>query len=184
MWISSGSTAGVIPLGLYEDYSEKDARKVEEGPDNRQGGWISRRMVMAMVLVAIVATGVVLTASALGVFKRLSCALNPSISTGQVHFTIVMSGQGFNDSMTHYPVPWPILNVAACQTVSIHVVNQDTRDAHGFAITHYFTSGVILSPGQTHDVVFTASQTGTFLVYCTIICPIHVYMLDGKLNVS
>ncbi len=160
------------------------SRKVEEGGDNTQGARISRRVIIAIVLVAVAASGAVLTATALGVFNRLNCLLNPSTSTGQVHFTVVMSSQGFNESMTHYPNSWPVLNVAACQTVTIHLVNQDTSDSHGFAITHYFTRGVALKPGQTYDVAFRATQTGTFLVYCNILCPIHIYMLNGKLNVS
>ena len=161
-----------------------DAGKVDEGGDNKQRPRISRRMIIAVVLLGVAVTGTVLTATALGFLNRLSCQLNPSLSTGQVSFTIAMSGQGFNGSVTHYPDPWPILNVAACRTVTIHLVNQDPRNSHGFAITHYFTRGVVLQPGQTYDVAFNASQIGTFLIYCTIICPIHVYMLNGKLNIN
>ncbi len=155
---------------------------VSEG-NNKLGGRISRRMVIAIVFLAVIATGTVLAANALHIFN-LGCLFDPSSSTNQIHFTIIMSHQGFNDSKTPYPNSWPILNVAACQNVSVHLVNEDPTEPHGFAITHYFNSGVVVRPGQTDDVTFTANQRGTFLVYCNIFCTIHVYMLDGRLNVS
>lgn len=100
-----------------------------------------------------------------------------------VHFTITMTNQGFNDSRTHSS-PWPIMNVAIGQSVTIHVENNDTVESHGFVITHYFDAGVKLRPGESHDVVFVATQTGSFLVYCNIVCSIHQYMLNGQLNVN
>jgi heme/copper-type cytochrome/quinol oxidase subunit 2 len=100
-----------------------------------------------------------------------------------VRITIIMSEQGFNDSKAH-GVPWPIMNVTKGQNVTIHVQNDDTFYPHGFVINHYFDAGIKLGPGQAHDIMFVADQTGTFLVYCNIICPVHQSMLNGQLSVN
>jgi heme/copper-type cytochrome/quinol oxidase subunit 2 len=70
------------------------------------------------------------------------------------------------------------------QSVTIRVENNDTVEPHGFVITHYFDAGVKLGPGEFHDVIFVASQTGSFLVYCNILCSVHQSMLNGQLNVN
>lgn len=100
-----------------------------------------------------------------------------------VHFTITESNQGFNDSASNSS-PWPVMNVFAGQIVTILVENNDTSSAHGFVISHYFDTGVQLRPGESHTVTFVANQTGTFLVYCNIVCPVHLSMQYGQLKVN
>jgi heme/copper-type cytochrome/quinol oxidase subunit 2 len=92
---------------------------------------------------------------------------------------------GFNGSK-HHPAPWPVMNVTLGQNVIIHVVNNDTVEAHGFQVIHYFDTGILggLAPGKCYDVKFTANQEGSFLVQCNIGCSIHNFMQNGKLNVN
>lgn len=91
---------------------------------------------------------------------------------------------GFNGSRFH-AFPWPVMNVSQGQNVVIHVVNNDTAQAHGFSIRHFLDSGIIVNPGQCHDVRFTASSTGSFTVFCQIFCTIHFpWMQNGQLNVN
>jgi len=93
---------------------------------------------------------------------------------------------GLNGS---YYVPtnetWPTLNVQLGQTVSIHVINCASSEAHGFAITYYDDNSIIaVQPGHSYDVTFTASRAGTFRIYCDIFCAIHPFMQNGALVVS
>jgi len=90
---------------------------------------------------------------------------------------------GFNGSKFHSGF-WPIMNVTVGTNVIIHVVNNDTVEPHGFAITTYFNKGLILRPGECSDVMFNASQLGSFRVYCFIECSIHVLMQSGEVNVN
>jgi len=56
--------------------------------------------------------------------------------------------------------------------------------AHGFQITNYFVRNQeTLIPGQALRVSFVADQTGSFIIYCDVFCPIHLYMQNGLLNV-
>jgi heme/copper-type cytochrome/quinol oxidase subunit 2 len=98
-----------------------------------------------------------------------------------VSFTLIMTNQGFNGSVTHTDT-WPVLHVGRCDAVTVILTNQDMT-AHGFAITHYLDSGVKVQPGESIDVRFNANKAGTFLVYCNILCPIHLSMQNGRLNV-
>ncbi len=94
-----------------------------------------------------------------------------------------MTQQGYNGSQSH-PSPWPVMNVTINETVTIHVVNKDPTQSHGFAITHYFTRGLALQSGDCIDVSFPASKLGTFTVFCTIFCTVHFFMQDGEFNVN
>jgi len=98
-------------------------------------------------------------------------------------FTIVISRQGFNGSVS-YSGAWPIMKVHKGQTVMIHLENTDPLEPHGFAIDHYFDSGIALRPGKTYDLTIVADQSGTFRVFCNIFCTIHVYMQNGELIVN
>jgi heme/copper-type cytochrome/quinol oxidase subunit 2 len=93
----------------------------------------------------------------------------------------MLTNEGFNGSKSHTD-PWPVLNVGRCDRVTVHLENQDNQ-AHGFAITHYLDSGVKIQPGQTYDYSFNANRSGSFVVYCNILCSIHLYMQNGRLNV-
>jgi heme/copper-type cytochrome/quinol oxidase subunit 2 len=118
-----------------------------------------------------------------------NCWTRPANAPNTVVFTVVMANQdanvGFNGSAYHQ-APWPVMNVTLGQNVIIHIVNNDTVQAHGFQVIHYFDSGILggLAPGKCYDVKFTANQTGSFLVQCNIGCSIHNFMQNGKLNVN
>jgi len=134
------------------------------------------RTMLLIGTIVVVASGALLGAYYLGYF-------NTNNAPTSARFTITMTNQGFNNSRTHSS-PWPIMNVVRGQSVTIHVENNDTVEPHGFVISHYFDAGIKLGPGESHDVVFVANQTGSFLVYCNILCSVHQSMLSGQLNVS
>ena len=90
---------------------------------------------------------------------------------------------GFNGSKFHRSF-WPVMNVTVGTSVTIHVVNNDTVETHGFAIITYFDKGLKLGPRQCSDVTFNASQLGSYRVYCFINCSIHVLMQSGEINVN
>ncbi len=142
-----------------------------------------------ILVVALGASGFAITAYAFHLFgfgiPSCGCGSTLRNSSPGAHFTVVMSLNGFNDSRIH-GLPWPIMNVTLGQSVTIHLVNCDTTQAHGFFISHYMRSGVTVAPGQCLDLpIFTADTAGTFPVYCTIICTVHVpWMFDGKFNVN
>ena len=133
----------------------------------------------SMLLLGIMVAGAVGALFGAYYFGLFTTNHNPT----SVHYTITMTNQGFNGSRTQ-PTPWPVMNVLQGQSVTIRVENNDTVESHGFVISHYFDAGVKLRPGEFHDVVFVANQTGSFLVYCNIVCSIHQYMLNGQLNVN
>jgi heme/copper-type cytochrome/quinol oxidase subunit 2 len=93
---------------------------------------------------------------------------------------------GLNGS---YYVPlttqWPIMYVHVGQVVSFHVINCASSEAHGFQISYYDDKSIIaVQPGESYDVTFTATQAGTFRVYCDIFCAIHATMQNGALIVT
>jgi FtsP/CotA-like multicopper oxidase with cupredoxin domain len=100
-------------------------------------------------------------------------------------FLIVADINGFNDSIQHGApsAPWPIINVSQGQTVNITVCNSD-HQSHGFQVTHYFDSNIeTVEPGQVAHVSFVANKLGTFEIYCSIFCSIHIYMQNAQLRV-
>ena len=98
---------------------------------------------------------------------------------------IIADLSGFNNSIGHgAPAhPWPVVQVEKGQVVRFLVCNIDQTQAHAFAITHYFDAGVAIMPGEAYRIIFTASEVGTFAIYCNIFCTIHIYM-RGELVVS
>jgi len=79
---------------------------------------------------------------------------------------------------------WPIIQVHLGDTVIITVINNNSREIHGFAIVHYDDRGFSTPPGQEHTITFVANEAGTFRVYCNVFCAIHPYMQNGELIVS
>ncbi len=149
---------------------------------------LSRR-VLAALAVVIVAVGFVSTAYAFHLIgpSPPDCSVRPGGPANSAIFTVVMADEGFNVGLNgskYHPNPWPAMNVSLGESVVVHVVNNDTSQAHGFAITHYFDSGLTLSPGECSDVRFVANQPGSFNVFCNIFCTIHIFMQNGRLNVS
>jgi heme/copper-type cytochrome/quinol oxidase subunit 2 len=103
-------------------------------------------------------------------------------------FLIVADLNGYNDSVAHLQkapnAPWPVIRVNRGDKVNILVCNLDHYSPHGFAIQHYFEQGTALMPHQTFRISFVADQDGTFIIFCTIFCPIHPYMISGQLIVT
>ncbi|MDG6981572.1 MAG: multicopper oxidase domain-containing protein [Nitrososphaerota archaeon] len=117
-------------------------------------------------------------------------------SGGHAYFLIVegdppspyagMNGSwiGFTQNAT---APWPVITVKAGQLVSFHVINCASSEIHGFQITHYddISKNLIsIQPGDSYNVTFTATQAGTFRIYCGIFCNIHPGMQNGELVVT
>jgi FtsP/CotA-like multicopper oxidase with cupredoxin domain len=143
-------------------------------------------VAVAVVALAVMHTGIIQIpslgsqsyASPVSV-SRSSCVRPPG-------FILIVAGlSGFNDSIGHgAPThPWPTVHVQKGQIVRFLVCNDDPTQAHGFAITYYFDAGVPIAPGEAYRIVFTATQVGTFTIYCNIFCTIHIYM-RGQLIVS
>jgi heme/copper-type cytochrome/quinol oxidase subunit 2 len=95
-------------------------------------------------------------------------------------FLIIADLSGFNDSIAHgAPVnPWPVIRVNQGDVVRFLVCNDDSTQAHGFAIQTYFDRGVVLAPGDAFKVEFKATIPGTFVIYCNIFCTVHAFMVS------
>ncbi len=139
------------------------------------------RKLRILILIIIVAGGASLAALALAFYSPV-CSLGNAPPT--IHFTIIESSLGYNESKNNYPNPWPIMSVHCGQMVFIHIQNIDPSEAHGFMMDKFVRSNIVLQPNTSTDVSFNASQAGTFTVYCTIPCVVHQYMLNGKLIVT
>jgi heme/copper-type cytochrome/quinol oxidase subunit 2 len=147
----------------------------------------NRRIVLALAIVAIASAGAVTTlyVASLGHTQTVK-ALPPGCTKPAGGFLIVASNLGYNESITHGAPenPWPVVQVKQGQTVNITVCNTDIQ-SHGFQIAHYYdASEETVEPGGILKLSFVASQTGTFQIYCSIFCSIHVYMQSGQLIVS
>lgn len=98
---------------------------------------------------------------------------------------IIADLSGFNNSINHgAPLnPWPVIRVQRGDVVHFLVCNQDQTQPHGFAIGNYLEPGVVMAPGDAYSIVFTATEAGTFRIYCNVFCTVHVFMV-GRLIVS
>jgi FtsP/CotA-like multicopper oxidase with cupredoxin domain len=114
-----------------------------------------------------------------------SCASAPRSAYFTVYESDFGPEKGMNGSAYHkLTEPWPVMKVCLGQTVTIHVMNVNSSEVHGFAIDHYFDSGVALSPGDSYTLTFVARASGYFRVYCNVLCLIHPEMINGELLVS
>ncbi len=145
----------------------------------------SSRLALAIITVAIVGSGFVVSAYTFHLFGlgAKDCSAHPTKAPNSAYFTVVMTQQGYNGSQIHSS-PWPIMNVTINEIVTIHVVNEDPTQSHGFAVIHYFSKGVALQSGDCVDVNFPATLLGTFRVFCTIPCTVHIFMQDGQININ
>jgi len=144
-----------------------------------------------MRLIIIVAVAVAIAAVASAIYLS-NATKGTSLPAGCVRpangFLVIASSRGYNDSVGHGVGPndsWPVLNVQMGQSVNVVVCNTDI-EAHGFQIYHYFDSHTVsIAPRQVIRVSFVANQAGTFRIYCSIFCVIHVpYMQYGELVVT
>ena len=142
------------------------------------------------VIIATLSVGSIVVLSYTGLPKTSSSAQPSSPSSQTVQFTIIESDPpdplaGMNGSY-YKPLgtQWPIIRVHQGDTVTITVINNNSREIHGFAIVHYDDRGFSLAPGQEHTITFVADETGTFRMYCNVFCAIHPYMQNGAVIVT
>jgi len=113
-----------------------------------------------------------------------SVAFNVSLAqscerpTGYV--IMILDDSGFNDSIHRGQ---PTIEFQRGDTVNILVCNLDPIQSHGFAIDHYFPTGVTLRPGEAYKVSFDAKEAGSFTIYCNVFCTVHTFM-KGRLVVN
>jgi hypothetical protein len=164
--------------------------------DNAKLNMPSKRLIVPIV-VALVVLGVVFAFYMAGLPQGASSSGTNSnfppytdLPAGCVKpaggFLIIVNQNGFNDSVQHGAPSksWPVIQVQKGATVNLVVCNSDVQ-AHGFQITHYFNSNIqTVAPGQVIRVSFVASQSGIFMIYCSIFCSVHIFMQNGELVVT
>ena len=117
------------------------------------------------------------------VLARASTLQNCEKPPGSV--LLILDNSGLNGSI-HRVSPGSAsvtLTFGKGDMVSIVICNNDTVQAHGFAVSHYFDRGVTLRPGDAYKVSFVARDVGSFIIYCNVFCTVHTFML-GKLTVT
>ncbi len=74
---------------------------------------------------------------------------------------------------------------AICDMVVINLVSRDVQ-AHGLAVDFYTANGIEAVGQEPQPVIllFLATRSGEFRVYCTIPCSVHNYMQHGQLTVG
>jgi len=123
------------------------------------------------VLVAVVLVAALAIALAVLYLNRPPAEVQPH----RLNFTIMADSNGFNGSVQH-GLPWPVIAVHVGDNVTINVINDGKVEAHGFAIDGYFPQGLIVGPGESDSVTFTATNPGNYTFYCNIFCTVHQYM--------
>ena len=143
-----------------------------------------------MVVAAVIIVGVAATSAfyvlSLNKGTPSSSTLPAGCTKPANGFLIVASNLGYNDSELYYGKgSWPMINVTLGSTVNITVCNT-ANYAHGFQISNYYQSSIVtIQPGEVlHIPAFVADKSGNFLIYCSIPCPVHIYMQYGKLSVT
>jgi hypothetical protein len=146
-----------------------------------------RKRLFPALLVGVIAVGLAVSAAYLagpgGSSGRLSLPSDCTRPAGG--FLIVASSMGYNDSVAHgAPIKtWPILDVGKGSNVSITVCNTYQQPI-GFQVMHYLESQTeVVAPDHAITVSFLADQTGSFLIYCSVFSPIHIYLQGGEVRV-
>ena len=171
--------------------SEVGSTGMKAGSSGGEGSPRTRllRRVLVIVLIVVVVTGFFAAAYTFHFFGpgTTNCWARPTnLPASSTYFVVVMANEGMNvgfNGSAFQSGSWPTMNVTLGRSVTIHVINNDTVQSHGFAIQHYF-SGFAQGSGRCSDVTFTADQLGSFTIYCSISCSIHVLMQSGRLNVN
>jgi len=153
----------------------------------------SRKLsILGVILLLAISLILIAANPILNLVGNPSSSVTPSVTVTKstcnkpAEFLLIIADlSGFNNSIGHgAPThPWPVVHVEKGQVVRFLVCNFDQTQAHGFAITHYFEAGVPILPGEAYRIVFTATEAGTFEIFCNIFCTIHIYM-RGQLIVS
>ncbi len=146
----------------------------------------AKPLAIVMICLASAAIGSVIVLQPahqlIGTFKAASNLQGCNRPPGYV--SLILDSSGFNNSNAQItPGRLPtLLQFQKGETVNLLVCNFDTG-THGFAITHYVDLGVTLRAGESYKISFVARDTGSFTIYCNLLCPIHQVTL-GKLVVT
>lgn len=154
-----------------------------------------RKLAVTLAISLIVVSGVALAFILLATGGGHSVGIGSSTTTGLPGgckkpangYLIIATEEGFNGSKLHGAPTnsWPIINITKGSTVAIVVCNIDSTSAHGFQINHYFDSNIeSVEPGQVITISFVANEAGTFDIYCSILCPPHIFMQSGAMRVA
>ena len=68
-------------------------------------------------------------------------------------------------------------------TVAITNIEQTTDELHGFGLLDY-NINVVIDPGETKTVTFTAKKSGVFAYYCTNFCSALHQEMQGYMVVK
>jgi nitrous-oxide reductase len=68
-------------------------------------------------------------------------------------------------------------------TVYLTNIEQTTDELHGFGLTDY-NINVVIDPGETKAIEFTADKPGVFAFYCTNFCSALHQEMQGYLLVK
>src|SRR5256885_3450691 len=119
------------------------------------------RQVLVIVIIVVAVTGFFVTAYTFHFFGlgTTNCWARPaSVPTSSAYFVVVMANEGMNvgfNGSKFQSGSWPMMYVTVGRTVTIHVINNDTVQSHGFAIQSYF-GGFVLGAGNGSDVALSA----------------------------
>jgi len=151
----------------------------------------SKRTIVLGVAILLIVSLVLLASEAFNPVGKLPGAppaviVSKSTCNRPPGFVLIIADlSGFNDSVGHgAPLhPWPVVHVQRGEMVRFVVCNHDETQPHGFAIRYYLDAGIAMAPNDAYQIVFQATEIGTFDIYCNIFCTIHVFM-RGQLIVS
>jgi heme/copper-type cytochrome/quinol oxidase subunit 2 len=146
----------------------------------------NRRTLLILVALAIAVFVIISVTYVVDVNRINGSQLPPDCKQPPGGFLILASVQGYNDSIGHGAPSkaWPIITVKQGTTVNIAVCNTAPYP-HGFQIARYYNSSIVtIAPGRVIHVSFVADKEGSYQIYCSIPCPIHLYMLNGQFRVT
>lgn len=122
-------------------------------------------------------------------FFKIDENQNPFVSKGEGTTKVVRTGNRVDVNMTcirsHFS-PDNIEGIRAGDEVYFHVTNleQDWDVPHGFAIKGANTGELLIMPGETQTLKWTAEKVGMFPFYCTDFCSALHQEMQGYIRVS
>jgi nitrous-oxide reductase len=122
-------------------------------------------------------------------FFKIGENANPFVAKGEGETKVVRTGNRVDVYMTcirsHFS-PDNIEGVKAGDDVYFHITNleQDWDVPHGFAIKGANNAELLIMPGETQTLKWTAEKVGMFPFYCTDFCSALHQEMQGYLRVS
>jgi nitrous-oxide reductase len=122
-------------------------------------------------------------------FFKIDENANPFVSKGEGQTKVVRTGNKIDVYMTcirsHFS-PDNIEGIKMGDEVYFHITNleQDWDVPHGFAIKGANTAELLIMPGETQTLKWTAEKVGMFPFYCTDFCSALHQEMQGYLRVS